>query len=355
MPPIRTALALAALAAAPATAVAAAVEIAPTTAVERFQARVVTGAGSSLLTWGGPERFSFTPLGPTSPIERIVRNGGLETSGGRGGAVIRRTYAAGPDGFTALDLVDPSVETLLAQARAGATTLQQGRIGARATLRGSVRLGPNDCAGERGGVRTIDLDAATLLPLRITTRRSGARTTVVRLGGLRLDPALGAGAFRPLRPSGSVFRDDQGFRRVGAAVAARDLPYVPELPSAVPAGFRLAVSGWAPRSAITGPEGSIPARPKLFAAVYARGAERIELTQRASGGRDWPEDPFAGECRPQTATTVTVDGIAATAAYGPETVPHLYWRDGAVLFTVSGPFPAEDLAAVAASLGPVAP
>jgi hypothetical protein len=171
---------------------------------------------------------------------------------------------------------------------------------------------------------------------------------------VRTGRAPAAGAFRPLRPRGDVFRDDQGFRRTSPARAAASLPYAPLLPGAVPAGFRLAVSGWAPRSGITGPEGSIPPRPSLFQAVYARGWERLELTMRRSGGRDWPGDPFAGECARVTARTVTVRGVPATFGIGPETHPHLFWREGGVLLTLSGPFPAETLVAVAGSLAPVA-
>lgn len=355
MPPLRTAVVLATLIATPASALAAAVDVAPSVALDSFQARVTAAEGSSLLRWGGPERFAAVPRGAGPPVERVVRNGGLETSlFDGGGAVVRRTFAASPDGYTVLDIIDPSLETFLARVRSGALAATSGRIGGRATIRGSIRLGPNDCAGLRGGVKTLELDAATLIPLRIVTRRAGARTQTLTLRALRVNPALPAAAFAPLRPRGSVFRDDQGFRRVGAAVAAGRLPYVPELPAAVPAGFHRVTTGWAPRSAITGPEGSIPARPSLFAAVYARGVERIELTQRRAVGGDWPGDPFGGECRPLSTTAVTVGGLPATYAVGAETGPHLFWRDGAVLHTISGPFPVEDLVAVADSLAPVA-
>ena len=330
-------------------------EIAPSVAVAGFQARIATERGAAVLMWGGPDRFATVPRGAQGPLERMVRSGGLETSAFAGdGTVVRRTYAASPDGYTALDLVDLSVETLLAQARAGATTLVSARIGPRATLRGAVRLGPNDCAGLRGGVKTIDLDARTLLPLRIVARRAGSRTETIRLTGLRVNPEFASGTFAPLRPRGRVFRDDQGFRRVGPSAAARNLPYVPRLPTALPAGFRRAVTGWAARSAITGPEGSIPRGRSLFAAVYARGWERIEITQRSAASGDWAGDPFAGECRPLTSRAVTVGGTAATYAFGPETGPHLYWREGPVLHTVSGPFPPEDLVSVAESLAPAA-
>ncbi len=357
MPPIRTALAISALLATPASALAAAVDIAPAIVVDRLEARVTSAGSSSLLIWGGPERFAAVPRDAEAPIARLVRNGGLETSlFSDGGTVTRRVFAAAPDGYTALDLIGSSFETLLARARAGTTPIVPGRIGSRITIRGTVRLAPNDCAGLRGGTTTIDLDARTLIPLRIVVRRAGSRSRTTTLEGLRVNPAIAAGAFAPLRPRGSVFRDDQGFRRVGVAEAARHLPYVPLIPGSVPSGFRLAVTGWAPLSAITGPEGSIAARPSLFAAVYARGLERIELTQRRAAGRgDWPDSPFGGECQALSTRQVTVRGVPATYAIGPETGPNLYWREGAVLHTLSGPFPVEDLVAIADSLGPVAP
>ena len=84
----------------------------------------------------------------------------------------------------------------------------------------------------RGGVRTIDLDRATLLPLRIRTQRAGARAEVVTLAPRALNrPAPGGripagGPDRRRRPA----PDDQGFRRTSPAAAARNLPYTPELP-----------------------------------------------------------------------------------------------------------------------------
>ncbi len=340
----------------PTSAVAAPVEITPTRPADYFSIRLATLGGSSSLTWNGPETFAVVPRGTRAPIDAWVRDGGRETTAfAGGGSVVRRAFAAGPDGYGAFDLVDPSLETLLAQARAGVIALTAGSIESRSIRRGTVALGPNDCAGYRAGTKTIDLDAQTLLPLKIVTRRAGARTQTIRLTGLRINPTLPAGTFRPLRPGPRAFRDDKGFRRTSPTVAAQNLPYVPKLPTALPAGFRLVVSGHAPRSGIVGPEASIPARPALFAAVYARGWEQIDVTQRRAVGGDWPGDPFGSECRPLTETAVTIGGLPATYAYGPETVPHLYWRDGGVLHAISGPFPAQDLVAVADSLTPVNP
>lgn len=354
---LRGALALTVALAVPASALGAAVDVAPTVDVDRFQARVVGAEGTARLVWRAPDSYAVGPPRGFAPLERTVRDGGLETSrsGGGPGYVARRGYVAAPDGYTVFDLLDSSVDTLLARMRAGTTTAVAARTGGRATLRGTVRLGPNDCAGLRGGVRTIHLDARTLVPLRIVTRRSGSRTQTLSLTGLRVNRLIPAGTFLPVSVAAGAFTADQGFRRVSPAAAAARLPYVPETPAALPAGFTLAVSGWAPRGAVNGAEGSIPSRPALFAAVYARGVERIEVTQRRAVGGDWPGDPFAGECRPLTTRQVSVGGVAATYAIGPETGPHLYWRDGAVLHTVSGPFPADDLVAVAASLTPVTP
>ncbi len=55
-----------------------------------------------------------------------------------------------------------------------------------------------------------------------------------------------------------------------------------------------------------------------------------------------------------TTTPVTVHGVPATFGVGPEVRPHLFWREGGVLLTLSGPFPAETLVQVADSLAPVA-
>ena len=139
------------------------------------------------------------------------------------------------------------------------------------------------------------------------------------------------------------------FTRNAPGHAAGPLPYVPRLPSALPPGFKLAVSGWAPRSGITGAEGSIPPSAWLFSASYRRGQERIDVTQRVAS-TDWPVSPFSGECQPLTEEPVSIAGVAATFGIGATTLPHVYWREGPLRYTVSGPFPKEDLVAIAASL-----
>jgi hypothetical protein len=286
----------------------------------------------------------------------FVRNRGLETSRFEGGTgvILRRDFPASPDGFPSFDILDPSLEVLLGRARAGTSVLRPATLGGRTTLRGRLRLGPNDCAGLRGGVKTIDLNPRTLLPLRILTQRAGDLSQTQRIRYLSVNRALPAGAFRAVRVGPNPFREDRGFRRTGPARAAQNLSYTPQLPTTLPAGFRRAVTGWAPRSAIVGPEGSIPPRNDLFAAVYTRGWERIALTQRRAKAGDWTTDPFAGECRPLSTVPVDVNGVEATFGIGPETAPHLFWRRGPVLYTLSGPFPKRTLSEIARSLQPVA-
>ena len=168
-------------------AAAAPVDITPARFADHLSLRLAGPGGSSSLTWNGPETFAVVPHGTRAPIDAWVRNRGLETTAfAGGGSVVRRAFAADPDSYGAFDLIDPSLETLLAQARDGAITLTDGTVGTRATLRGTIALGPNDCAGYRAGTKTIDLDAPTLVPLRIITRRVGAPTQTIRMTGLRV-------------------------------------------------------------------------------------------------------------------------------------------------------------------------
>lgn len=356
MPTVRSLLAAGCALAAFAGTAAAAVDVEPTADTTRFVLRVVDARGPvTAVSQDGADRFTMLPLALRSPFDRVVRVRGTETArfaGGSGRTV--RGHPAAPDGFGGLDLLDVPLDSVVGRARAGTLALRPVTVGGRAALRTTFPVPANDCAALRRGTATVDLDRATLLPLRYVTRRAGAPTQTLRLEVRRTGAALPARLFRPLprRAGETVF--DPGFRRVSPAAAAARLPYAPLLPATVPAGFALAVSGWAPRSAITGPEGSIPARPSLFQAVYARGWERLELTmRRAAAGRDWPEDPFGVECGRVDARPVTVRGVQGTFGVGPLIRPHLLWREGGVLLTLSGPFPAETLVQVADSLAPV--
>nr|MBA2474546.1 hypothetical protein [Actinomycetota bacterium] len=104
-----------------------------------------------------------------------------------------------------------------------------------------------------------------------------------------------------------------------------------------------------------GAEGSNPRYRSLFAAVYRRGVERIDFTQRLAGRLGWLGDPFGAECVFQFEERTRAAGSPARYGAGPDTTPHLWWRRGNVLFTLSGPYPKRTLLRIADSLEPVAP
>ena len=268
--------------------------------------------------------------------------------------MVRNTYAARPDRFSELwsRLQDP-VDVVLARARGKTLKLASTRVGGKAALRGSVALPANECAGLPRGTETVWLARDTLLPLQITSRRGQTADDAHRLPrGEHADPA---GALRGARGRQAPAAAQPGLHPHDARARRREgLVRREASDRRCPTGFKLAVSGWAPRSARTGPEASNPRYAQLFAAVYRRGWEHIDVTQRLAGKTGWLGDPFGFECGSEVRqSTVDVNGAKATFGSGAEIVPHLYWRSGNVLYTVSGPFPAATLAAVARSLEPV--
>ncbi len=271
------------------------------------------------------------------------------------GSLLRDQYPARPDGFQrTADLYTELVASLLARARAGQATLVPATIGSTRALRATVALPPNACAALGPRRATVWLVADTLMPLQIVERTAAGKTVqVTRYSYRMVNRTFPAGTFTPPATAGpGRYVASDGFRRVAPAVAAERLPYTPRVPTTLPDGYRLVVSGWAPRSAATGAEASIPPSAWLFTAEYRRGQERITVSQRA-GATDWPDDPFGHECGAVTTTDVSVGSAPAKYASGPEVIPHLFWREGKVRFTVSGPLPREALVQVAASLRPV--
>ena len=333
----------------------------PTTIARSFRAEVRVGQTIQTVAWKAPESLAVRSRGPMAPFgsEIVVERGGvrvlLAPPGSRRSDLViveRRLFAARPDGYSLIqDMLQGPTDFVLEQARAGKLKLRLTRSGRRLALRAKVRLYPNDCAALRGGTAELWLDRATLLPLRLRVRRGSFRSdsrTILRGVNVPLTPR----AFRPPRSNRQREVVDYGFVRTSPRRAARPLSYRPLLPRALPPGFRLAVAGWARRSGPTGPEGSNPINRELFGAVYRRGFERIDVTQRLAGGRGWLSDPFGAECQFQFEERARVGGVPARFGTGPETTPHLYWRRGRLLYTVSGPFPKADLVAIAESLAP---
>ena len=333
----------------------------PTTIVRSFRAEVRIGQTIQRIAWKTPESLAVSSRGPIPPFgsEVAVERGGVRVLSAPPGSrrsdlvlVERRLFAARPDGYSLIqDTLQGPTDFVLEQARAGKLRLRLTRSGRRLALRAKVRLYPNDCAALRGGSAEIWLDRATLLPLRLRVRRGRVRSDS-RTVLTAVNVPLGARAFRFPRSSRRREVVDYAFVRTSPRRAAGPLSYRPLLPRTLPPGFRLAVAGWARRSGRTGPEGSNPVNRDLFGAVYRRGFERIDVTQRLAGGRGWLSDPFGAECQFQFGERVRVGGVPARFGTGPETTPHLYWRRGRLLFTVSGPFPKADLIAIAESLAP---
>lgn len=321
----------------------------PSTAVDSFRVTVRAPAGVESIAWQAPE--SLAARLPDGDL--LEANGTLYASseGGRG-YVERRRFAARPDGRREPDLARGIDELVLAQARGGARKLVETALRGRPAYRAAVPLRANECAGLPAGRATIWLDRETLLPLRLVEERAARPTWIWSYRYDDLNVRLSESTFLPPGLGKSPLRADLGFVRAVPAHAAGPLSYTPSLPTALPSRFELAVSGWARKSGVTGPEGSNPPSRDLFAAVYRRGWEVIEVTQRLAAP-PWTSDPFGYECGFEHLEKAKVGPATATYGAAPEIIPHLYWRQGRFLFTVSGPFPKADLVAIASSLRPL--
>jgi hypothetical protein len=328
----------------------------PERQVSSFRAVVLDTGEVNIVWWSGHDRIGTKVVGTHAAGARSVVSGATEgffTPGERA-SIIRRRYVAAPDGGSIYDplLVD-GLASLWARHRDGKPVFTKARVGGAPSLRARVPIARNACSGDPSGVRIIDLQPRTLLPLRITTKLRGQRQEVTRYRYANLNRAQPRGAVRLGGGVGRPRIDNDGFRRTSPRAATARLGYTPSLPRDLPDGFRRKVSGWAPRGRMLGAEGTIPPRPKLFAALYARGVERIDLTIRRAAPGDWIGSPLGRECRPLSEAKTTVRGFPATYAISHEIPPHLYWREGRLLYTLVGPFPKETLREIAESMAPV--
>lgn len=303
-----------------------------------------------------PNRVRLQTLAPGRSI--FVGRDGLETVGrtrDSPGSVHRNVFPGEPDALpSGPNAYADAIAYALAESRAGVPTFTPVNLGGQAALRADVTYPANRCAGQSARRIRIWLSAQTLLPLRVVERLPSGRIahSEIMTYGL-VNRSMPTGTFRPPPVAAGASRRNSRFTRTTPAVAAGFLPYRPQLPAALPSGYSLAVSGWAPRGSVLGPEGSIPADASVFVVEYRRGQERITITQRASTS-PWPvDDPFGFECATLRTETVTIGAHSGSFGIGPNVRPHVIWWDGAVRHTVSGPFPKDDLVAIAASLTPV--
>ena len=264
--------------------------------------------------------------------------------------MLTRTFAARPDASSEIDQLRGPTDFVLAQARRGALKL---RPAGAAAWQVKLFAPASKCAGFGSGTIELQIRRADLLPLRLLERHGTVVARDLTLTYRSVNAPLPASTFTAPKLK-SPYRDDKGFVRSSPAAAATHLSYRPLLARSLPTGFTLAVSGWAKRSAATGAEGSIPPARELFAAVYRRGSEHIDLTQRLAPAGGWAADPFGAECVRPFTEAATIGSAHGVYAAGPYTTPHLYWRSGRLLYTLSGPFPKNQLLAIARSLTPIA-
>jgi len=328
-------------------------QVEPSAPATSFTAVLRYPGGSELVAWQAPEDFAVRLLSGRPSLGGTYAHAGKVVY--RYGAsspvsVLTRTFAARPDAPPLLDPLRGPIDFVLAQVSAGVLKLQPAGPDA---WRVKLFAPANKCAGFGSGTIELWLRRADLLPLRLLERHGTITARDFGLTYRSVNERLPVATFAAPKLGAVAYRDDKGFARASPSAAAARLSYVPLLPRSLPAGFTLAVSGWAGRSATTGAEGSIPPARELFAAVYRRGSEEIDLTQRLAPPGGWTADPFGAECVRQFSETATIGTARAVYATSPYTTPHLYWRSGRLLYTLSGPLPKAELAAIARSLKPV--
>lgn len=347
------------------------VDFGPDVPVNSFQASMSNSEGtdrsSGLIVWSAPGR-SFQSIkysGQRSTEFQIERNGTeLVGSGTRrglaNGALARRTYPAAPDGYRQLDSNVPYLTTagyLLARHREGTALLESDVVDGVSLLRGESPVAAIECAGLAAGTMTIWFDPTTLLPVSIKfVRGTYTQQLSYSYSSINRRYASSVFAFIPGRDRGAVNVVGQGFRRASVAKTDAMVPWRLKLPTSLPAGYARSALGYAAMSGRVGPEASIGPVRGYAAAVYSRGVESIDFTARRAtkaAARDWLQsDPFAGECANITQSDATVNGKPAKFGTGPLSMPHLYWRDGSALYTLSGPYPKDELVRIADSVSP---
>jgi hypothetical protein len=313
------------------------------------------------ISWRGPNRYrdrmdirsrfvdnTFT----TDVLGAVTLSGGGLATGLQLPTRSVNTTPVEPDAEQRIDaLLMGDVWPLVARMRSGEPVLRLIRSDGRTLLRGTVVLAPDECSDRGRGERTIDLDPRTLLPMRVVERRGGRVQHLSTLRYLRGVPRL----LPPVQLAYPPFVLNDGYVRTSPAVAAAATDIDVRLPQSLPAGMVLTASGHARRSEDYGSvEASFPRGPVFFAR-WSRGLEQLHLTIRRSTPAHvvrWRDsDPFGDDCLPDPTTEqVQVGAATARFAIGERGNARLWWVDGTSAFTLSGPFSADQLVAIAESL-----
>ena len=323
----------------------------PTFRANTYQLTVSTRTTTVRHLFAGPERFSSIAKDP-KVVDMAARDGVLffgatPTSKGRR---IDNRYQAAPDGVNGpSDFGLKLARFAVAEARAGHLQLTAERLAGRNVLRAEIDLAANSCQKLPEGTATIWLTKTTLLPKRLEVERDGV-TTTFRYTFSRFNQRLFLSGLGLPKLGPRAVRINNGFKRRTPAVARGPLAFTPRLPTKLPSGFTLVASGWAPLGARTGIQDVNKRNPSLFSAVYMKGWERIEVTERLVGNAKFGRDPFSELCLSIRNGTTLVGNRGARYGIGTEIPSHLWWRDGPIYLTVSGPYPKQDLKSIAESL-----
>lgn len=326
----------------------------PTFTVDTYQLTVGTKKTSVTHIVTGPERFASNAKDP-KVVDFAARGGDLlfgATSTTKGRRVVNRFQTA-PDAITGPnDLGLKLAQFAVTEARAGKLQLTAERLASRDVLRGEMDLAANGCRKLAEGTATIWLTKTTLLPKRLEVERDGV-TTRFTYNFAGFNERLSLSDIGLPKVGKNPVQVNDRFKRVTPAAAERPLAFVPRLPATLPAGFTLVASGWAPKGAKTGVGDLNKPNSSLFSALYMKGWERIEITQRLVGTAKFRRDPFSESCLAMQPGRTMVHSRGARYGIGTEIPSHLWWREGGVYFTVSGPYGKNDLKAIAESLTPL--
>lgn len=323
----------------------------PTFTADTYQLTVSTRTTTVRHLFAGPERFSSIAKDP-KVADMAARDGVLlfgATPTTKGRRIVNR-YQTAPDGVNGPnDFGLKLAQFAVAEARAGHLQLTAERLADRNVLRAEIDLAANSCQKLAAGTATVWLTKTTLLPKRLEVERDGV-TTTFRYAFSNFNRRLFLSRIGLPKLGSLPVRINNGFKRRTPAFSRGPLAFVPRLPTTLPSGFTLVSSGWAPLGTRTGIRDVNKRNRSLFSAVYMKGWERIEVTERLVGSAKFRRDPFSELCLGMHDGRTLVGNRGARYGIGPEIPSHLWWREGPIYFTVSGPYPKRDLKAIAESL-----
>jgi hypothetical protein len=254
-------------------------------------------------------------------------------------------------------LPDEFADYVRAALAAGNPAVHEVVFDGRPAWRLDVTTIPNAIAPELSGDRfEITVDRRTGLPVRVDETKQGKLLRALRIVDLAVDRTLRAGTFRLAFPArAEVMRSDDGFRRVPLDAAAAAVGYRPLLPTALPAGYRLAQVAVADEGSPTGKEGGNPPSRSVVSLSYRRGLDQVVVTTRLRDGGTWSDplaspEGFVDEEQPLAVASGALARADAHLLVSPHAVPHVWALTGKLVVTIGGDLSRAELARAAGSL-----